>query len=868
MDTNPSPSRSRSPTRLGDFEVIREVGRGGMGIVYEAKQISLNRRVALKVLSGAVLSSSRAVTRFRREAAAAARLHHTNIVPIYSIGEDDGTHFYAMEYIEGPSLDFVIRQWQVQISVDQSTRAHTPFGSRKSTPSPKTPSSGPDDRIHAADTVAGPSEPLPLTPIIPRVVPGKVFLKPNSFDEIAQLIAGVADGLEHAHRHGIIHRDVKPSNLLLSPEGILSINDFGLARVLEEPSVTLSGEFLGSPLYASPEQINGNPDQLDHRTDVYSLGATLYELLTLRPPFPGEGREQVLAQVLRNEPTPLRKINSKVPLDLETICLKAIEKDPNRRYQHARDLAEDLRRYVNRYAISARRTHPLQRLVKWSKRHPAIAASACLLLLSGIIAFVGVRQHRLLNEQRLAEKRVLEQRLLKETEERALIYTLSGDLGSAEALLPDAERLGASPAWLALRRGQIAYQRGDYDRALQLLQESATKSPSGPDLSTRGLLSATYAATYEWELSKKLAEEVMKEQPSTAEEFLFKGLAESLYDPVQGLKDLDEAVLRRDSVMARVVRAETKARYAIIRTDLKKAEEAVKDATVAEGMWPGNPNALAARLFTCLCAATLFQIEQQPQKRAAVLEQAEADAKALEAFPGLSLGLWPRAMFYRTTGQEEKALKLLRREGANLRDFRIRSVYVELLVWNREFPTALAALESFYPPARLQNRELMRALILAMMPERHADALTAFNDLTTHWGQGDLPAWRQTILLLMGRNQQAVEDSARVLQNPESLPGLSREWYLQLLTYFADRITAEQLLAAAGKSQLRICDAEFFIGLKELARGNREKARQHLSNAVNSGVFFLFAHQMSHGILAQLNHDPTWPSWIPANPQP
>src|SRR5207248_5495545 len=151
------------------------------------------------------------------------------------------------------------------------------------------------------------------------------------FDTVARLVSQVADALDHAHKQGVIHRDVKPSNLLLSPEGRLSVNDFGLARVLEQPGVTLTGEFVGTPAYMSPEQITAGRTPLDHRTDVYSLGATLYELLTLRPPFAGERRDQVLAQIMHKEPAPPRRLNPKVPVDLETICLKCLEKDPDLR---------------------------------------------------------------------------------------------------------------------------------------------------------------------------------------------------------------------------------------------------------------------------------------------------------------------------------------------------------------------------------------------------------------------------------------------------------------------------------------------------------------------------------------------------------
>src|SRR4029077_1037695 len=164
------------------------------------------------------------------------------------------------------------------------------------------------------------------------------------FDTVAGMIADVADALDHAHKNNVLHRDIKPSNLLMAPDGRLSINDFGLARMLEQPGMTMTGEFVGTPAYMSPEQLTAGRTPLDHRTDIYSLGATLYELLTLQPPFRGDRRDQVLAQILHKEPIPPRKLNRKVPVDLETICLKCLEKDPDLRYPTAGQLADDLRR--------------------------------------------------------------------------------------------------------------------------------------------------------------------------------------------------------------------------------------------------------------------------------------------------------------------------------------------------------------------------------------------------------------------------------------------------------------------------------------------------------------------------------------------
>jgi serine/threonine protein kinase len=242
-----------------------------MGIVYEAQQVSLNRRVALKVLRPGLGLTYQAVERFRREAEAAARLHHTNIVPVYATGEQDDTPFYVMELIDGPSLDCVLRELRESV------------GRRKPADASASPLSPADPDATAPCVEGAESTPAPVEALTAATLSADV----HYFDTVATMVAGVADALDYARRNGVIHRDAKPSNLLLSPDGRLSLTDFGRARVLAQPGMTITGEFLGTPAYMSPEQIAAGHVPVDHRTDIYSLGATLYELLALRPPFPG-----------------------------------------------------------------------------------------------------------------------------------------------------------------------------------------------------------------------------------------------------------------------------------------------------------------------------------------------------------------------------------------------------------------------------------------------------------------------------------------------------------------------------------------------------------------------------------------------------
>ena len=294
------------PARLGDFRIIREIGRGGMGVVYEAEQISLKRPVALKVLRFGAVADAEAMQRFQREAETIAALHHTNIVPVFAIGAEQSVHYYAMQLIEGRCLR--------EIALDKS-----------------------------------------LAP-----VPDKT---------IAQWGLQAAEALAHAHQRNVVHRDIKPSNLILGTDGRIWLTDFGLAKRLDDVTLSLSGALLGTPRYMSPEQASAMRRPVDHRTDIYSLGATLYELVTGRPLFDSQSPHVVISQILSVEPMPPRAIVPHLPRDLETIILKCLSKDAGQRYQSAQDLADDLRAFGESRSIKARRATPVERAGRWVKRN-------------------------------------------------------------------------------------------------------------------------------------------------------------------------------------------------------------------------------------------------------------------------------------------------------------------------------------------------------------------------------------------------------------------------------------------------------------------------------------------------------------------
>lgn len=384
----PPDKSTRSPSgqtpelgQLGDYQLIREVGRGGMGIVYEAHQISLNRRVALKILPFAAALDPKQLKRFQNEAQAAAQLHHNFIVPVYAVGYERGIHYYAMQFIEGQSLAAMIRELRELAGLRKP-----PPVSQESREDPfydGPPSTGPygNDAPPAAPAQAEHPTQSTIALSTERSQRSARFYR-----RVAELGVRAAEALDHAHQEGVVHRDIKPANLLVDVRGNLWITDFGLALFHSDAGLTMTGELLGTLRYMSPEQALGKRALIDHRTDIYSLGVTLYELLTLAPVFDGHDRQELLNQIANDEPRPPRFWDKSIPLELETIILKAIAKHPAERYTSVREMGDDLQRFLEDKPIRARRPSFREKGLKWSRRHKPIVVSAAVLLL---LTFIG-----------------------------------------------------------------------------------------------------------------------------------------------------------------------------------------------------------------------------------------------------------------------------------------------------------------------------------------------------------------------------------------------------------------------------------------------------------------------------------------------
>jgi WD40 repeat protein/tRNA A-37 threonylcarbamoyl transferase component Bud32 len=395
----PVSPETRTLRYFGDYELVEEIAHGGMGVVYKARQVTLNRLVAVKMIRAGVLASDADIHRFRTEAEAAGSLRHPHIVAIHEVGEHDSQHYFSMDLIEGKNLAASVRE------------------------------------------------------------------HPWSAEKAAACVKTIAEAIHYAHQRGILHRDLKPSNVMVDVLGTPHITDFGLAKRLEEDSqLTASGAVLGTPSYMAPEQTMGKRAATSAACDVYSMGAILYELLTGRPPFQGETTLDTLKLVRETEPVSPRLLNPKVPRDLETICLKCLEKEPKRRYASAQELADDLNRFLHHELILARPTGGLERAIKWARRKPATAALAgvscvAVLALAGILAVEHLRrtehvlqrqtQEALQKAERAQQAEAVQRKRAEAENQRALANLYLANLAGAE----------------------LARQNKNFDDAVRLLEE-------------------------------------------------------------------------------------------------------------------------------------------------------------------------------------------------------------------------------------------------------------------------------------------------------------------------------------------------------------------------------------------------------------
>ncbi len=844
-----------TPSRFGDFELISELGRGGMGVVYRARQVSLGREVALKVLPIPSRHGEAAVQRFRTEAQAAARLHHTNIVPVYSQGEEKGRFYYAMELVEGVGLDAIIRSGPSFLS---STR-------RKGGSSAAWASDLTVPLIDEADGIVQPSEDEDATRTDPK-------LSHADYRHIASLVAEVADGLDCAHRHGVIHRDVKPQNLLFGENERLHLTDFGLARLTDEPHLTQDAEVMGTPAYLSPEQIRGDTSQVDHRTDVYSLGVTLYELITGIKPFEGQSRDQIIRKICDTEATAPRRLVPHIPVDLETICLRAMDKAQARRHATAGLLADDLRRFAEGRPILSRRTGRVEKAVKWMRRHKAqtaaMAAAVAVVLLSAGWSW---------------SVRVADAREAARLVSAAYEHLAYSDYHAHERVSEDIERaasLGADETDVDLTRALSCLGAADQRAAIEHLRAVLDADPTD----ARALYLMSWAqwrggdranARRTWERAEASS------APLEADASFFRGLAIHFEDPAAAMESYERAITTRSregafypQAVLHLARARNQQLYATRSLDTFSDATASLHELIKYEYYGARPHYLLS--ISHRLAAEIYRGSEGTREQAGLVSHhfgealrwarlgqevdptfdrpVTAEAECLE-----SMGLFREAIEARTRAIAVAEADLARWEGYH---YRWRLHY-----WTGSPEAALDDLSvaAGYDPGNRFYEHVYPAIVLAdddlAAALAHARAIAGDSALSV--------IWAATTLRLLGHDDEA---AALLTERAEDVdytfglvPPQSEAWVRSLYGYMMGSVPLDSLAELAEGTAAPwalLGEAHFHGAAMKLARGDKNGAWDEFRRSFRSfdrETRYTFHSKVIH---TRLQQDTTWPAWL------
>ena len=848
-------------SRVGDFEIRGVLGQGGMGVVYRARQVSLNRDVALKMLPGPARFGPQAVQRFQIEAQAAARLHHTNIVPVYAQGEHEGRAYYTMELVEGIGLDgLILGKPDRLLSVlrDKIARASTETAAARSEIARSNPSDAASHRNAAR-------------------VPESNRWQLADFRRLAGWLAEIAEALEWAHRHGVVHRDVKPHNILCGRDRRLYLTDFGLARLADEPHLTLSGEVMGTPAYLSPEQLNGRPEDVDHRTDVYSLGVTLYELVTQKKPFIGETRERIMAAVCRGEPTPPRRLNPDIPANLETICLRSMARNPQDRYVSAAALADDLRRFSEGRPIRARRSGPLVRALKWARRRRTLsitlaAGTAAILLISALSWNLS-----------LVRTREMQQRLQGAYDRLVYLDYRAPDLVTAD--IGQAAAFGLADRQVLPAEALAALGAADEERAGVALARMLEMSPQ--DQRALYLLAWARRRVNDVDAARDYFSQAESlGAPSEADVWFFRGLASHYDDAETAIESYRNAIAARASqhdpfpqAVLHLARARNQRLYATRSLEgFFEAETALRQL-IDQQLYANYPyyllsitHRLAAEIYSGSAGTRddnlvreHYQQALDWARRGQEIEPSDdrpltAEAECLE-----SMGLYAEALERRSAAIETAVKPRAVCEGYHYR-WRLsfwlddpEAAWRDVLVHQECMPES-----RFY-------QHVYPALILAEQGRTDEAAAHAYALIEEAPLSANAALWAGTTLRLLGRAAEAqtllLEQRDRVDFLTDLTPYQTEEWLRELYAAALGETPTTPLddLADACAQPWRLWgEAAFHRAALDLARGDRDAALEGFRRAYRS--FDSELDYSFHGklLFIKMTLNPSWPAWCAA----
>lgn len=862
--------------KLGDYRIIREVGRGGMGVVYEAEQESLGRRVALKVMLPRARIDPRHLVRFERESRAAARLHHTNIVPVYGVGHQDGLRYFVMQFIDGHGLDQVLvdlrrlRDGEVSDLEDAAPLSHTAqqllsrSAARDSSTSTRlvsaSLSSSDSGRVGSGSGVASHSD-----------------SGVHYFRTVAGLGIQAAEALDYANSQGVLHRDVKPSNLLLDASGTLWVTDFGLAKEADADDLTLTGDVVGTLRFMAPERFQ---NECTARSDIYGLGLTLYELLTMQPAFQEADRATLIARVMNESPPRPRKLVREIPRDLETIVLKAISREPSRRYASAGELSADLRRFLEDRPIHARRITRPERLWRWCRRNPAIAAltlaTVALVAIAGTVGAIGYRNTldalNVANEARQAEAHALTEANRRAAEAESSSALAEAALAEAASAVEEyfttvsESRLLDEPGLQPLRRELLSSALAYYERLIKLhdgkpelrFELATAHIRAGQVHSLLGdVVEATSQHTAGLELLSQLRDEERENTRSTT----------WLVRAHRGLAHLFRQDDRRSEAIDHLDRA-----IAILEDDASRSEE--DDAsielalTVAQrGAIYTEQNELTQGVRDCAEAVEILMQVAKPSIR---LDAAFAEAfmRLGDAHANPDLGL-----FNNSFGPYEQAIRYHRKVlDARPRDLLHRDQLADALrslsrakFAHRDVPGAIVLLEEALEVSRQLHHEnpnvatYHRNLIatherLAIVYGRVEELFKAADQFRKAISlQQDLVKWHPEVK----SNQRRLGQLYLSLLSQEQLAGLKDEAEATLARAIE---SAEQLVSDGGEDAAPLVTARLLgeIGAMQRMKGDLTAARPRYREAIEITEALLLESKDSleyRVMLAQLNSD-------------